>query len=346
MSDAFLLGAGFSMAIDSLAMPSTDALGERALAVQRRIHDLGVEQHSNTCDGLSCDRPMLRDGKVPAPSFEVWLSRLAEDQPYLLEPENQRNHAFFRELSGVVAMEVEGATARACDDSEPPLWLQKLVTAWHERRSNVTTFNYDTLVEATVDWLRFPMPNDDNAKITYKSIGPGVLPFWTVMWNGLRLEPTETFTYWKLHGSVHWYWDPTTRSAESMVEIGLPARWRDGRDQTYDRDRRAPGKEPVIIPPIVAKTSFFANPVIRHLWRKAFESVRAASRVFVIGYSLPEVDLLVHAMLSEAIREAEVWVVDPDPEVVDRVRSLGCRHVHTDFTGERGTLARFTEWYA
>jgi hypothetical protein len=178
-----------------------------------------------------------------------------------------------------------------------------------QRRAHVVTFNYDTLIEATVDALKF---------LTYRRVGPLVMPTWAVPYGGAPAAPAETFTYCKLHGSVHWYWDPSTRSAESMVDIGLPATWGSGRDTDRDPHLRAPGKEPVIIPPVLVKTSFFVNPVVRYLWRTAFQGLRAASRVFVLGYSLPAADLLVRGMLTDSIRDTEIWLVDRDESIRNR----------------------------
>ena len=136
----------------------------------------------------------------------------------------------------------------------------------------------------------------------------------------------DTFAYFKLHGSIHWYWDATTRSAESMVQLRLPTEWGRGAAQGWMPDSHAPGKEPVIVPPTVAKTEFFSNPVIRQLWTDAYRAIRAADRLFLVGYSVPAHDLLVAAMLSEARRERgaiPTWIVNRDEEVANRMRDIG-----------------------
>jgi hypothetical protein len=298
--DAFLLGAGFSIAVASPAMPSTDELGDRAVRMLRALHQARAGGHSDICDGLSCDRPQLVTGGLPAPNFEIWLSRLAEPQPYFYENENDHARALYREVANAVAHEVRLSTDQACKQSVPsPDSFPALVRAWHERRCDVITLNYDTLVESLVDALAIPLAEPE--RLTYRRIGPPLLPYWqSGGYNGARLAPAETFRYMKLHGSIHWYWDETTRAADSMVDVGLPSLWGTGSDPEWNPNYRAPGKTAVIVPPTTVKSPFFENPTIRFLWRSAFEAVRACDRLFVIGYSMPDYDLLVASMLIEA----------------------------------------------
>src|SRR4029453_7017650 len=122
VGDVFVLGAGFSMAVSNV-MPSTDELGARALRLLRALHNARVHAHSDKCDGISCDEPQLVDNEPPAPNFEIWLSRLAEAQPYLFDAVNDRRRALYRDLSGALASEVEQATVEACEQVIPsPDW--------------------------------------------------------------------------------------------------------------------------------------------------------------------------------------------------------------------------------
>ena len=160
--DAFILGAGFSKAIAS-TMPVTQELGERCIQQLKDAHasrgrpdglPMRPDEHSAVCDGISCD------GSTPLPTFvsgalnfEEWLSSLAESQPFHLPPENARRQALFSELTGSVSWYIDQSVARTVEGHQPPEWLKELVTAWHFGSCNVVTFNYDTLIEATVDHL-------------------------------------------------------------------------------------------------------------------------------------------------------------------------------------------------
>jgi hypothetical protein len=155
---------------------------------------------------------------------------------------------------------------------------------WHERRADVVTFNYDTLVEARYDALAM---TKDGTRLEYHHLN-GLLPLAGVIDGGGAGPAPTSFRYMKLHGSIHWYWDPMTRSAESMADVGLPAKWQLSPENVgWHPAELVPGRRPVIVPPTTSKTAFFNNPVIRHQWREAFEAVRRAERVVPIGYSSP-----------------------------------------------------------
>jgi hypothetical protein len=157
-------------------MPNTVNIGQRVIQQQQSIHAAPPRDHSSTCDGLSCDSPVLpmpRNGL----DFEQWLSKLAEDQPYLYRPENLRRRALFEQLSGLIAMHVEWAVHESISgQSDLPTWLSRLVKAWHQQRSSILTFNYDTLVEATVDHLRLKTPAVDD--VHHQQLAPYPIPMW------------------------------------------------------------------------------------------------------------------------------------------------------------------------
>lgn len=329
MTDAFILGAGFSKAVDYLQMPTTDELGNQAIELLRSIHHASPRSHSSTCDGISCDHPMLVDGRPPGGSFEVWLARLAEPQPYRFEHENAVASSLYEQLANAIADTILWATQRCCaqQPATEAAWFAPLLTTWHERRADVVTFNYDTLVEARFDALQIIDGPSMSRPFNHRDLGPQLLPEAGVV-DGGYAGPIRSFNYMKLHGSIHWYWDPMTRSADSMVDVGLPARWpHNPNDRSWQPADLVPGRQPVIIPPTTSKTAFFNNPVIRHLWRKAFEAVLAADRLILIGYSLPTYDLLVGSLLDDAAHQRggiPAIVVDLDPvSVGERLSRLG-----------------------
>jgi hypothetical protein len=327
MTDAFILGAGFSVAADaSGAMPTTKELGTRILDRMYVRHQHANHSHSSICDGISCDLPLLIDGTWPAPTFEAWLSELAEPQPFLSEATNARRHGMFSDLADLLAEEIEGCAAEAMK-REPCDWLIRLTRRWMDDRSNVVTLNYDTFVEAAVDYA-IAGPYEAHQEYYEIPIDPAIVPaYQNGIINGgnaMSFSDRPRLSLWKLHGSIRWYWDPTSRSAESMVDVGQFLGW--GYPQHVEPPYgRAPGKVPVIVPPTFSKSGFFNNPIVRRLWRGAHEAIRSADRVFVIGYSLPEGDLLVRSLLTEATRDdrdRQFVVVNPDTAVVERLASV------------------------
>lgn len=83
VSYAFVLGAGFSRTVSN-HMPLTDELGEACR------------------DVLPPDTPKP-PRELTSGFFELWLSQLAEEQPYLNTQQNLRNQATFIAYSNGVA---------------------------------------------------------------------------------------------------------------------------------------------------------------------------------------------------------------------------------------------------
>ena len=347
MTDVFILGAGFSKAIGN-PMPVTNDLALRVIDAQKSIHASERNTHSDICDDLSCDYPVLPRKGRDRLDFELWLSKLAEPQPYLYAPANMQRLALFQKLTGLIAIQINDAVQMTVGSHPVPDWLARLIAAWHKNETNVITFNYDTLVETTFDSVGIftGVP-----KGSYEQIGPLPLAIAT-SYDGWPVQAGKTLSLIKLHGSTHLYWDETTRSAESITPIGIRSKWLQRNPEYVDGSVRAPGKVPLIVPPIVAKSTFFENTYIRELWHHAYEALRGANRLFAIGYSLPPADLLVRALLEEGLGdESEIWVVNPDRdgEVEHRFTALS-ENVHLDFCGSTepprsNLLGDFVTWY-
>lgn len=73
-------------------------------------------------------------------------------------------------------------------------------------------------------------------------------------------------------------------------------------------------KQHLIIPPVMEKSRFYSNKLIKSLWKDARRELSNAGRIFSIGYSLPQTDLTTRMLVSSSspITE-EVFVVDNDP---------------------------------
>ncbi|MCU1503660.1 MAG: hypothetical protein JWM12_3014 [Ilumatobacteraceae bacterium] len=310
MNDAFLLGAGFSMAVGGPSFPSTNGLGEAAIKMQQSVHDALVDgSHSHSCDGLSCDNPQLVNGRWPAPTFEQWLSLLADQQPWLFPQENDRNHAMFGDLTSALSLQLALAMDQSMDRGGPPGWFRSLVECWLDRETEIVTFNYDTFVEAAIE------------EVLTRGSSLGLRT--PVRYGGLVADSLPVGLA-KLHGSLNWFWDATSQSAESIEARQIARTWLDPGTPHASQGRRIPGKETFIIPPTSAKSAYYDNSVVRALWRQAYESLRSAARVVAIGYSFPPEDTVAIGMLRRAlgVRSAELILVNPDPSLPERVTTL------------------------
>jgi hypothetical protein len=139
----------------------------------------------------------------------------------------------------------------------------------------------------------------------------------------------------KLHGSVNFFAKPY-ESEENRLAIAVDVGQRGdpaiGKSHlpssrpaifAYDaeyalQDRYGPSLgDPAIIPPTYAKLRGFSW--LRRIWALAFEALRDSEKIVFIGYSMPESDGFLRAMIRSAMAAREdpnppfVYVFDPDP---------------------------------
>jgi hypothetical protein len=300
--EAFILGAGFSHAVHQ-PMPTLLAVG-RAL----REHLLASERDTAIVDNRAYK--VLKQGRIPSGNVEMWLSSLAERQPFMTETKTALNQALFQELGQELRRLVEASQQGFWP--EAPAWLHRLLRLWHRRTVTVVTFNYDTIVEEAMFNLDAPHDDGDivSAMLTH-------LPRPAVTGLG-GIVPVRTFRLLKLHGSLDWYWNPEDRSGDSLC--------RRNPDLTpLDARAALAGKLPFIVPPLATKSPFYSLGVIRELWQTAARALQDADRITVLGYSVPLTDLTTTTMLSEAGHRHTEWrVVDPSGSGVrDRLVELG-----------------------
>jgi hypothetical protein len=346
-NDVFIIGAGFSRAV-SRAFFLTNDLGKEA---------------------VEAGRIPARDEPPEGTRFEAWLSRLAEERPYRSTEENVHARALFLRLGAAIAKVVAG-WERDAFSSLPPAWLEDLLSVLHARRSTIISFNYDHILEAAVaghcledrgsrrpvraaDILgRLPpcAPTLADEERTYP-----VVQMKSTWDPREELVPADwmpsTFRLLKLHGSLSWYWDPDD-------QIGLTLqRWRiPGCFGSYDRPdeaarrRSLPGRVPFVVPPTTTKSAYLTNLVSRELWSTARESLRSASRLILLGYSLPAEDAVVSGLLAETLADRHIAVVVADLEpgpVSQRLRDLGLlidSDESREFRGEE-SIEHFVAWH-
>jgi hypothetical protein len=304
--EVFVLGAGFSRALSD-RMPLTDELGNLCLDDQRPhlgAHDL--------------------PDQFTGGSFETWLSRLADEEPYLTAEENLQDQALFLRFSGAIAR-VLGERVHHVLGVGWPAWFPEFLRVAHQRRATLVTFNYDPLIECGVGTGLLQEPG--RAEPVYWAEVIGDVPNWPPGPARIGAERVETFRLLKLHGSLNWYWSPGDDTGISLARRDLPGVY--ARPEQYteeDRQRELPGRVPFVVPPSATKSPYYRNPVMREVWRQASVALAAADRIIITGYSLPPADLTVASMLANALSasNASVIIVDLHPEpVAKRLHRLG-----------------------
>ena len=143
------------------------------------------------------------------------------------------------------------------------------------------------------------------------------------MWGS---HPLDTFLYFKLHGSTNWHYSGRESFFGETIYYSDVTPW--GRSNVGSQERQslsvASDKRVLLIPPVVEKTTYFNNETVRHMWQDASLWFEAATRVFVIGYSLPKSDLGMRFFLARSapIGGTPIFIIDKDSAVLKRYRGL------------------------
>ena len=300
MTDAFLLGAGFSKAIS----PHMPVLPELSTQVRSTMRSL-KPPHSALSENI-----------------EIWLSYLSQTHPWLTEQDNLRNRA----LALDVTQNIKGVldnSERAALQEDCPLWLHKLARHWHYEKSCVITLNYDTLVERSLG----ERDQDENFLAHAENIYP--VPFTLSTRRNaavLGARRIESFTFFKLHGSVNWYYSGSDSITGETLYYTSVDGWGSELHRESESALRVNDKVPLIVPPTTEKSAFFRHESMRQIWTQAALAIGECDRLFVIGYSLPVTDLAIRLFLidsgSTGAPKKELLIVNSDPGAVRRYREL------------------------
>ena len=163
-----------------------------------------------------------------------------------------------------------------------------------DRRDTIITFNYDLTVETALRSLRVDF-SYGLKKPSQASLGPGgpdlgVLPD--------DVAPETVPRILKLHGSVNW-----AMVGESAPQLTFCGSYRDIRDRDL---------VPALAPPTWRKGF---DGQLSDVWEAAVRSLETATRIVILGYSIPQTDLhfkyLLAAGLQENISLRKVIFVNP-----------------------------------
>ena len=310
MPDVFILGAGFSRAINA-SMPM--------------MSDLTAAVHTNDCIDLPPPLKDLGNRKYMEikENVELWLTYLYPRQPWLHDHFNDLNLSVANRIIKYITELIEAGTFAAVQ-SPPPPWLITLVKQWHHRRASVITLNYDTLVERIARRLGIELTQ------LYSSA-----------------SSRETFEFIKLHGSINWrsFEDDGDSGSGCFMEV---APWTSQNNPNDSEARALTDTDPFIIPPLTEKSIYYENTEIRQLWQRAGDAIDAATRVFVIGYSLPASDMGMQLFLMRSLLdESTPWyLINPDSGALNHFNSLLPRYRFIDsFISTEDPVAKFVGCY-
>ena len=135
----------------------------------------------------------------------------------------------------------------------------------------------------------------------------------------------------KLHGSMNWQSTHTSKQPSPKAlfnvrrELTVLTSTQLVHSLTWRRGQRAVYLRPVIVPPISGKRGMM-HESLHAIWELAARAIEGSSRVIVVGYSCPPLDLEARVLLSENMRKGEsrkeLLVVDPKAEVAARFQGI------------------------
>ena len=341
--DVFILGAGFSKAINC-RMPTMKELTHQ---VSKRLEEEG-KILPPPLGGLGGNRHRRIEYNV-----EHWMTFLSEDQPWLTATTNAANRAIAREIRDAIGKVIEDrmwssmepAVAPSGGPHTVPKWLSLLTNRWRSSQTSVITLNYDTLVERAIEY---------DFGVTVQDLYPPYIShisnIRSMDMSQLRTGLSSTFSFFKLHGSINWHYSGRDDFFGEQIYYSQVSPWgakcgeieKNSRLLTVD-------KKPLIIPPVTEKSTYFSNESIRRLWHEASMALKKATRVFVIGYSLPQSDLGMRFFLKQSLPEKGThwYIVDTDESVIRRYMEL-VKHsqiVHCKYVAKPDPVVKFASDY-
>ena len=237
------------------------------------------------------------------------LSHVLDDYRFRGRPGPNRYQQMRADFLQVLAALLDESVGR---HPECP-YHQRLVERLHAR-DTIVSLNYDWLIDYALKthgqgkWN----PNLGYGIPVYAGGRRGVgTRYWASKDEGDQPVYAErSITLLKLHGSMIWFPVPPDRKPPRLE---LRARWwhQNGnlKFEIAPPEWNKPTRSGVYVP----------------VWRKAREALRGARGIIFIGYSLPEADLPVQALLNvdSDARELDLLItVNPDREARKRIRSV------------------------
>ena len=326
-NEVFILGAGFSNAISDSSLPTLERLneiinddyidGEKSITNFHFNYDLFKKMKHYY-------KEYINDNGIN--NIEEALTFIYEDIPWKEEPERLLLKSIYDYLSELIALIIENKknesdykrrkeTIETIDnleklEKEIGSELSSFIHYIHENKSKLITFNYDNLLETIALYL-INCPNnkvdtEDFYRMPLMRIHARVFP-------KKKVKFKDTFRLIKLHGSLNWFY-----SKESKGQIYLSSGYLQKLEKVLKRDLSC-----LIIPLLFGKSTFMNLGIIKRLWLDARNYLGKANKIYILGYSLPESDLVVRLLLKINIKEkTEIIIVYKKREVFDNFKDL------------------------
>jgi hypothetical protein len=244
------------------------------------------------------------------PDIEKVLSFLATTPFDSLEVNFEKRTQLYHDLVAIIVRMLTAASATVVNMNGRAVWTlySKFIEHLVQTDAVVLTFNYDLLLEellsATNKWQMYDgygvnIPLVYEALPTASFVPPPV--------NDYRPRQRSNVILLKLHGSINWG-IPINQATDHMDKGDLIYRLPEhGKSLAIDYFQLpAPDGlplimvfRPVIVPPVMDKSSWLQNRTFRSIWNMALRSVQEAGEITFVGFSLPPTDFMADALFRQ-----------------------------------------------
>jgi SIR2-like domain len=168
-----------------------------------------------------------------------------------------------------------------------------------DRRDTIITFNYDLLIEQALRNLGIPFEYGFRNE----------LPEYDSSSFCSRESNSREIGLLKLHGSLNWA--VRENAGDKMTVFG-----------TYD-DVRKESLNPMLLPPTWQKVF---RPQLSEVWDMAVRELQDATRIIILGYSMPPTDLHFKYLLAAGLEAnnsiRQIWTVNVDRDLPSRFSNV------------------------
>jgi hypothetical protein len=285
VSTVFILGAGFSKGYNPKDVP----LIEQFLKCAKKKKVLKPEgEHKELVDFVG-----KYFGEYSSVNIETLASFLTTELIPDIDQRNIYRDKLYRQLISIVTGTLSEIQDHPVDKDVQDTY-KKFVDKIVKNGTNIITFNYDLILDKL-------LLDTDN---WWHTTGYGVkIP--------IDIEPETLFPvdnsemqYLKLHGSLNWSRRivPHPKYGDRIVLSPF------GFNVNHERIPRihtgSPSEsfyDPFIVPPIMAKESFYKDPLLQNIWYEAKDLLCKAHEIVIIGYSFPPADFPAEFLFRQSI---------------------------------------------
>ena len=277
-------GAGFTRALVPGAPLlvddfNNDALEDKVRGLPNASRLLDWERNPHPQGHIDIERLMTRLDALMPYDYAEEVGNAANEYGFLL---SELKRAFLDRIHEARKGQVHG------DD------LKRFAKFCERNRCCCITFNYDDFLDEalalTASWnpywgYGFFCPSSQDTIASSEG-----------------LKQNSLLKLLKLHGSINWRPKLGYASPVAVDSITHHHVW----PGTMPRFPQVSGNlehEPVLVPPVLSKSSLVEQPVLRLVWSRAFNRLSKAHEVTFIGYSFPVTDISARTLFFEALRD-------------------------------------------